>query len=147
MVPYIPNINKLAQQVGTTRDSLLKYLNLLHNAHILTWLSSDAMGINFMNKPEKLYLNNTNIAYAIANDVNIGTMRETFFLSQLRNSHIITYPKNTDFFVDNKYLFEIGGKSKSSKQLGNEKDAYVVADNIEIGYQNRIPLWMFGFLY
>lgn len=147
MVPYIPNVNKLAKQVGTTRDSLLKYLHLLHNAHILKWLSSDAYGINFMNKPDKLYLENTNIAYALNSEINTGTQRETFFLNQLSESHKITYPKTGDFLVDNKYLFEVGGKSKTQKQIAGIENSFIAADDIEYGFRNKIPLWLFGFLY
>ena len=147
IVPYIPNINKLAKQVGTTRDSLLKYLHLLHNAHILSWLSSNAYGINFMNKPDKLYLENTNISYALNSETNIGTLRETFFYNQLQVKHNLTYPKKGDFFVDKKYLFEVGGKDKTNKQIAGIKNAYIVADDIEYGFNNKIPLWLFGFLY
>jgi len=147
MVPYTPNINKLAIQVGTTRDSLLKYLHLLHNAHILKWLSSDAFGINFMNKPDKLYLENTNIGYALYNALNVGTQRETFFLNQVSVKHKVTYPKVGDFMVNDTYLFEVGGKNKTQKQVAGIKNAFVVADDIEYGFGNKIPLWLFGFLY
>ena len=147
IVPYIPNLSQLATQVGTTRDSLLKYLHILHNAHILHWLSSDSHGINFMNKPDKLYLENTNIAYALGRTTNIGTLRETFFLNQLSVNHTVTYPKQCDFLVDNKYYFEIGGKSKTNKQIYEVKNAYIVSDNIEYGFGNKIPLWLFGFMY
>ena len=147
MVPYIPNINKLALQVGTTRDSLLKFLYLLHNAQILRWLSKDASGINFMNKPDKLYLDNTNISYALSENVNIGTLRETFFLNQLSVGNSVTYPKEGDFIVDNKYLFEIGGKNKTRKQIAGIDNSFVVSDDIEIGLDNKIPLWLFGFMY
>ncbi len=147
MVPYIPNLNNLAMQVGTTRDSLLKYLHLLHNAHILTWLSSDAAGINFMNKPEKLFLNNTNIAYALSNHANIGTLRETFFLNQVLVNHHATFPKQGDFLIDNTYLFEIGGKNKTKKQITGIENSFLVLDDIEFGYENKLPLWLFGFMY
>jgi len=148
IVPYIPNISKLSAQIGATRDSLLKYLYLLHNAHVLRWLSSDTHGINFLNKPDKLYLENTNIAYAINYRYqNMGTLRETFFLNQLSVNHIVTYPKISDFMVDNKYKFEIGGKSKSRKQVEDIDNAFIVKDNIEYGFDNVIPLWLFGFLY
>jgi len=147
MVPYTPNINKLARQVGTTRDSLLKYLHLLHNAHILKWLSSDAHGINFMNKPDKLYLENTNISYALYNTINTGTQRETFFLNQVSVHNKVSYPKVGDFMVNDTYLFEIGGKSKTQKQIAGITNAFVVADDIEYGFRNKIPLWLFGFLY
>jgi len=148
IVPYIPNIKKLSVQIGTTRDSLLKYLQLLHNAHIVSWLSSDAYGINFLNKPEKLYLENTNLLYAInKSNVDIGTVRETFFLNQLSIRHLVSYPKHADFLVDNKYTFEVGGKNKSKKQISGIENSYLIKDDIEYGYGNIIPLWIFGFLY
>jgi len=147
IVPYIPNIKKLSEQIGTTRDTLLRYLHLLHNAHIVRWLSSNASGINFMNKPEKLYLQNTNIAYSLRRNMNIGNLRETFFLNQLSVNHIVTYPQKGDFMIDEKYLFEIGGKNKSNKQISRIKNAYIAADEIEYGFNNKIPLWIFGFLY
>lgn len=147
LVPFIPNINKLANQIGTTRDSLLKYLFILHNAHILSWIGSDSFGINFMKKPDKLYLNNTNIAFALNSDTNTGTIRETFFYNQLQVSHQLTYPKKGDFMIDNKYLFEIGGKSKNYNQISGIENSFVAADDIEYGFGNKIPLWLFGFLY
>ncbi len=148
IVPYIPNVKKLSVQIGTTRDSLLKYLQLLHNAHIVHWLSSDAFGINFLNKPEKLYLENTNLLYALnKSQVNTGTIRETFFLNQLSMLHSVNYPKSADFVVDNKYTFEIGEKNKGKKQIAGIKNSFLVKDEIEYGYGNIIPLWVFGFLY
>jgi len=147
MVPYIPNLNRLAQQVGTTRDSLLKYLHLLHNAHILKWLGSDSFGINFMNKPEKLYLDNTNIAFALTKNTDLGTLRETFFLNQVSVVNNVTYPKVGDFMVNEEYLVEVGGKSKGYKQIAGIDHSYIAADDIEYGYGNKIPLWLFGFLY
>ncbi|MEA3494915.1 MAG: AAA family ATPase [Bacteroidota bacterium] len=146
--PYKPNIEKLAQQVETTRPTLLKYLFYLDKAQILQWLSSDAYGITYLNKPDKIFLGNTNIAYAFSDSKdNTGNIRETFFLNQLSAKHKVTYPKQGDFLVDNKYLFEVGGKNKSQKQIAGIKNAYIAADDIEYGYGNRIPLWLFGFLY
>jgi len=148
LVPFIPNLNKLAQQVGSTRDSLLKYLHLLHNAHILTWISREAWGINFMNKPDKLYLNNTNIAFALnAGKTDKGTMRETFFLNQTSVNHKITFPKQGDFMLDGEFVFEIGGKNKAQKQISDLEKGFIVSDDLEYPFKNRIPLWMFGFLY
>ena len=148
IAPYTPNLSKLAAQIGTTRDSLLKYLSLLHNAHIITWLSSSTSGLNFLNKPDKLYLQNPNIAFALSDNTNTGTIRETFLLSQLLVEHKVNYPKiSGDFLVNNQLLFEVGGKNKSKKQIQGIKDAYIVADDIEVGYGNRIPLWLFGFMY
>ncbi len=133
--------------MGTTRDSLLKYLHLLHNAHIVSWISSDAFGINFMNKPDKLYLENTNIAFALNPKPNIGIIRETYFYNQLQAVHKVTYPKQGDFLIDSKYLFEIGGRNKTKQQISGVSNAFVAADDIEYGFVNTIPLWLFGFLY
>ena len=148
LTPFIPNLNKLAKQIGTTRDSLLKYLHLLHNAHILKWVSKEAWGINFMNKPDKLYLENTNIAYALNSDnVEIGTMQETFILNQTSVNHKVIYPKQGDFMLEGKYTFEIGGKNKTRKQIADIENSFLILDDIEFGYKNKIPIWMFGFLY
>lgn len=148
LVPYTPNINQLAVQLNSTRDTVLRYLQLLHTAHILKWLSQDTWGINFLNKPDKLYLENTNLAFALQNDrVNTGSLRETFFLNQVSLMHQVTLPKQGDFYVDNKYTFEVGGKNKTAKQIANIDNAFIISDNIDYGFQNKIPLWIFGFLY
>ena len=148
IVPYKPNIEKLAKQIETTRPTLLKYIYYLDKAQILKWLGSDTFGINYLNKPDKLYLGNTNLAFAYSGDNNdIGNMRETFFLNQLSQNHIVTFPKTGDFMVDGKYLFEIGGKNKTNKQISGIENSYVAADDIEYGFGNKIPLWLFGFLY
>ena len=148
LVPYTPNINQLAVQLNSTRDTVLRYLLLLHTAHILKWLSQDTWGINFLNKPDKLYLENTNLAFALQNDrVNTGSLRETFFLNQISLMHQVTLPKQGDFYVDNKYTFEVGGKNKTAKQIANIDNAFIISDNIDYGFQNKIPLWIFGFLY
>ncbi|HOZ29912.1 MAG TPA: AAA family ATPase [Bacteroidales bacterium] len=147
IVPYKPNIEELARQIGTTRDTLLKYMYYLEKAQIIKWLGKDTMGINYLNKPEKLYLNNTNINYALTDLPNQGNIRETFFLNQISAKHFVSYPSQGDFFVDGKYVFEIGGKNKSKKQILNLADSYIVADDIEYSFENKIPLWLFGFLY
>lgn len=148
MVPYTPNINKLAVQLNSTRDTVLRYLQLLHNAHILKWLTQDTWGINFLNKPDKLYLENTNLAFALQNNnVNTGSLRETFFLNQMSLNHTVTLPKQGDFLVDNEYTFEVGGKNKTKRQIVNLEKAFIVSDDIDYGFQNKIPLWLFGFLY
>ncbi len=148
IAPYKPNIQKLAQQLGSTRDTLLKYLFYLEKARIVKWLGKDTFGINYLNKPEKLFLDNTNLMYAISNEnPNKGNMREVFFLNQLAVKHKVSYPEKADFLVDGTYLFEVGGKSKSKRQIAGIENAYVASDEIEYGHQNTIPLWMFGFLY
>jgi len=148
IAPYKPNMKKLSEQIGAKYETVLKYLSLLHNAHILRWLSSNTTGINFMNKPDKLFLENTNIAYAVSLTApDTGTLRETFFLNQLSSKHYVSYSKQADFVVDNKYTFEIGGKNKTKKQIRGIENSFVVKDNIEYGFDNVIPLWLFGFLY
>ena len=148
IVPYKPNIEKLAKQIDTTRPTLLKYLYYLDKAQILKWLGSDTFGINYLNKPDKLYLGNTNLAFALSGDKNdIGNMRETFFLNQLSQNHKVSYPKKGDFLIDDKYLIEVGGKNKDYKQIAGIKNSFIAADDIEYGFGNKIPLWLFGFLY
>ena len=148
IVPYKPNIEKLAKQIDTTRPTLLKYLYYLDKAQILKLLGSDTFGINYLNKPDKLYLGNTNLAFAFSGDKNdIGNMRETFFLNQLLQNHTVTYPKQGDFLIDEKYLFEVGGKGKNYKQIKGIENSFIAADDIEYGFGNKIPLWLFGFLY
>lgn len=148
LVPYKPNIYKLAEQIGSTRDTVLRYLYFLHNAHIIRWVSNDSEGTNFLNKPDKLYLENTNISFALGKQqVNSGTVRETFFLNQLSVGHTLTYPQKGDFLVDNHYTFEVGGKNKSRKQIIDIENSFVVSDEIEYGSLKKLPLWIFGFLY
>lgn len=148
IVPYKPNVEDLARQTGTSRDTLLRYLYYLDRAQIITWLGSDMAGINYLNKPEKLYLNNPNLVHALGGEMsNYGNLRETFFLNQLSVRHKVTYPANGDFLVDNSLLFEIGGKKKGKKQIAGIENAYIAADDIEYGYENKIPLWIFGLMY
>jgi predicted AAA+ superfamily ATPase len=148
IVPYKPNIEKLALQADTTRDTLLKFLFYLEKAGIVKWLSKDTFGINYLNKPDKLYLNNTNLMYALTNEKpDTGNLRETFFLNQLLVKHSVSYPEKGDFLVDGKYLFEVGGSSKNTKQIAGLENAFIAADDIEFPDGRKIPLWLFGFLY
>ena len=131
-----------------SRKTILLYLNYLSDAEILNLVYNDTSRISLLQKPEKLYLENTNYIYAIRNTKpNIGSLRETFFLNQLSQNHIITYPRQGDFMIDNKYLFEIGGKGKDFKQIAGIENSFIAADDIEFSFGNKIPLWLFGFLY
>lgn len=147
--PYIPNLLKLRQELFITdQRTLLKYLWYLEKAEVISTLSQKAKGNKIMQKPDKIFLGNTNHFYSLnLQGEEIGTIRETFFESQLRVNHSLKLPKTGDFWVDDYYLFEIGGKNKKSKQIRNEPEAYIVLDDIETGYFNQIPLWLFGFLY
>lgn len=148
LVPYKPNIRKLADQIGVTWETLLRYLFYLEKAQVVKWLGKDTYGINYLNKPEKLYLQNTNLIYALGEEnANIGAVRETFVLNQLSVNHTVTYPDSGDFFLDGKHTLEVGGKGKTFKQIAGIDDAYLVKDDIEFGSKGEIPLWMFGLLY
>jgi len=147
-VPYTPNINELLNkmEMGSDYRSLYRYLDYLHKAKILTIIRPKTKGDNIFSKPEKIYFNNTNLYFAYCQNPNIGTIRELFFKSMMFEYDLLI-PKKGDFLVDKKYTFEIGGKNKSFKQIKELENSFVVADNIEIGFGNKIPLWLFGFLY
>ncbi len=148
VVPFKPNVSKLSQQIGINRETFVKYLYWLHRAELLLLLSTDKYGISKLNKPEKVYLNNSNLIYALTENLaNTGTVRETFFYNQLKVKHQVRYSEKGDFLIDNKYTFEIGGKNKTQKQIAGIDNAYIAADNIEYPYKNTLPVWMFGFLY
>lgn len=148
-VPFKPNIAKLAMQTETSRIRLLEMLHLLEKAQLIHSLRSSVHGVSLMNKPEKIFLHNTSLIMALAEgQPDKGNLRETFFLSQLSNGgHTVTYPKSGDFYIDNKYLFEIGGKGKTNRQVAGKERAYLVLDDLEFGHGNKLPLWLFGFLY
>lgn len=146
--PFEPNISKLAEKLNLGRDSVKLYLLHLEKARLLNLVSRNTRGIALLQKPDKIYLENTNIMYALDPNPNTGSLRETFFMNQLRNAgHHVTLARNADFEVDGQYTFEIGGPSKDNSQVSLEKNAWLVLDNTERAYRNRIPLWLFGFLY
>jgi len=146
-VPFKPNMNSLSERTGISLNTMKTYLKLLTDAELLQLLYVENKGINSLNKPEKIYLNNPNLMYNLSLNVEIGNIRETFFFNQLSKKHQVRASKHTDFYIDTKYSFELGGKNKSKKQIDGLPDAFVVKDMIEIGYDNSIPLWLFGFLY
>ena len=141
-VPQTPNMSNLYNELETDRNQGLKMLYALEKAGLLALLSDKPKHIDKLSRPE-----NSNLMYAYAMAPNIGTVRETFFLSQLAVDHSVTYPAKGDFLVDGKYLFEVGGRKKSFEQIKDVADSYLAVDDTEIGHHNRIPLWMFGLLY
>jgi hypothetical protein len=146
--PFVPNVSKLSERIGVNRNTFITYLYYLHESGLTYNLFKDLKGITRLQKPDKIYLENTNLHWALASDrPNIGHMRECFFLNQVKYMHKIEYIDSGDFRVNHKFNFELGGKSKPAKQLAQGKDSYVIPDNLEIGTANRIPLWLFGFLY
>ncbi|WP_037495210.1 ATP-binding protein [Sphingobacterium deserti] len=146
--PFTPNITKLSEKVGVSRNMLVQSIKILERAGLVNELYKDNSGIGVLTKPEKLYLNNSNLMFALAKDnTNIGNVRETFFLNQFKGLHEINLSETTDFLIDKKFRFEIGGKNKTKKQIANMENAYVAKDGIEIGFGNIIPVWLFGFMY
>jgi hypothetical protein len=147
-VPFKPNLNALSERTGISLNTLKHYLKLLAEANLLNLLYVEEKGINSLNKPEKIFLHHPNLMYNLASDnINIGNIRETFFFNQVSQKYLVHASKHADFIVDNNYHFEIGGKNKKQKQIKDLNTAYIVKDDIEIGSDNIIPLWLFGFLY
>ncbi len=147
-VPFTPNISKLSERLGMSRVFLINALKLLNRADLIMELYTPTKGIGALTKPEKLYLNNTNLIYALAKEqASVGTLRETFFANQMKHIHEIHLAEKGDFIINQQYTFEIGGKNKPTKQVRGLEKAFVVKDDIEIGSLNIIPLYLFGFMY
>ncbi|MDR9446374.1 MAG: AAA family ATPase [Balneolaceae bacterium] len=146
-VPFKPNFSKIARLLDISRNSLDDYFSYLETAGLLMQLRSGTKGIRELGKVNKVYLENSNIIYALAEDfVNIGNVRETFFFNQMKVQHEVTASKNADFDIEG-LIFEIGGKNKKPKNLGADQQIYIVKDDIEVGFQNILPLWAFGLTY
>lgn len=148
-VPFELNANKLAGALEIGRDTVVEYLKYLGDAKILNLLYSDKKKMGKLSKPDKVYLENPNILYALSpGRVDIGTARETFAVNSLAESHYVEYGKTQgDFKVDSRYTFEIGGRSKDFSQIAGIPDSYVFADDLDMPEGAKLPLWMLGFLY
>ncbi len=146
-VPQTPNMSQLYQQLNTDRNQGLKMLHALQDGGLLALLSKKMNKLKNLSSPDKIYLDNPTLMYALSTVADIGTVRETFFFNQLRKDHEVLYPAKGDFLVDGNYLFEVGGKGKSFDQIADEANGYLAVDNTEIGRKHRIPLWMYGLLY
>ncbi|MFH1146920.1 MAG: AAA family ATPase [Pseudomonadota bacterium] len=150
MVPFTPDLKQLKNLLGIGDERTLKtYLKYLEDAGVILTVSRSGKGLRQMEKPEKVYLNNPNLYYAMAGGKapDSGAMRETFFLNMLRVGHSVSVPAKGDFLVNADITFEVGGKNKDSSQIRDIDNARLALDNIEIGQGNRIPLWLFGYLY
>ena len=145
--PFELNITKVAANIEVSRNTLYAYLNHLDKGGLLNIVGSSKKGISKLSKPEKLYLNNTNFFYTFATESKIGTIRETYFVSQLKHMHNIEISEKGDFVIDNKYTFEVGGESKSFHQIKDIENSYLVIDTDSTENKYKIPLWLFGFLY
>lgn len=144
--PYQPNMTTLATLMGTNRSQLLKLFDLLDRAGIIRQIFTTTPSPKSLAKPQKVLLNNSSLMCALESP-KIGAERECTFASFLNVNHKIGIAKDGDFIIDNRYLFEIGGKGKGFAQIRDIPDSFIAADDIEFGLGNKIPLWLFGFLY
>lgn len=145
-LPFIPRMNELYHELETNREQGLKLLSLLEDAKLISMLKTPVKALKHLSAPDKLYLDNPNMMYALSEKVDIGTVRETFFNNQLSVNNKVSLPPKGDFKVDDRFLFEVGGRKKSFDQIKDEPDSFLAIDSVEIGNGNRIPLWLFGFL-
>ncbi|MFN0256303.1 AAA family ATPase [Pedobacter ureilyticus] len=146
--PFTPNVTKLSEKVGVSRNMLVQSIKILERAGLVNELYKDTSGIGVLTKPEKLYLNNSNLMYVLAKEnTNVGNVRETFFLNQFKGLHEINLSEKADFVIDKTFTFEIGGKNKTKKQIVNKENSYVAKDGIEVGFGTILPVWLFGFMY
>ena len=147
-VPFAVDISKMSQASELNRNTILLYLAHLHRARLLNLLYSDTQNLKRMQKPDKIYMENTNLLHALSlSQVEVGTARETFFVNQLTHQHEVEFGRQADFVIDRKYTIEVGGHSKDGKQVAQTPDAFIAADSMEYALGNKIPLWLFGFLY
>lgn len=147
-VPLTPNMTELFAAVETNREGGLRMLYTLEKAGLLALLSRQPRSIGALRKPDKIYLGNSNLMYSLASSPNIGTIRETFFYNQIHASGIdVLLAPSGDFLIDRQHTIEVGGPSKTFKQIRNIKNSFLAVDNTLIGDVNKIPLWLFGLLY
>ena len=145
--PFEVNYTNIAASAEISRVKLYDYITYLDDGQMLLLVDEVTKGVKKLSKPAKIYLNNTNLLYAYCQTSEIGTIRETFFANQVACKYQLNIAKQGDFLVENQYLFEIGGKNKNYKQIKNIPSSYLALDNIEFSEGNKIPLWLFGFLY
>ncbi|MBR6092882.1 MAG: AAA family ATPase [Bacteroidales bacterium] len=146
-VHFVPIMEDLYGQLETSREQGLKLLDLLEKSALLSQLKNRTKAIKQMSAPDKLFLHNTNLMYAYNRFPEIGTIRETFFNNQVGAKHELNSVKKGDFLIDGKYIVEVGGADKSFEQIKGIPDSYLAIDDVEFGRGNKIPLWLFGFLY
>ena len=146
-VPFKPVLTKIAQVTGISRNDISDYMIYIEKTGMISQLRDKTGGIRGLGKIEKVYLDNTNLIYALAPDnAQIGNVRETFFMNQTRVLHDVISSTSSDFEIDGK-TFEVGGRKKGQKQIENVTEGYIVKDDIETGFANIIPLWAFGLMY
>lgn len=146
--PQQPNMSALYRELETNRNLGLKMLGALERAELISSIATGADKIKNLSRPEKIFLGDTNLMYALVGNVQMGSVRETYFLNQLRAAgHLVMCPPAGDFLVDGRHLFEVGGRGKGFDQIKDIPDSFVANDGVEVGFGNKIPLWLFGFMY
>lgn len=147
-VPYEVNIAKLATYLELNKQTVLAYLSYLQRAELLHLLYSDNKSVTRLQKPDKIYLHNPNMFYALGQQRQIGTIRECFVVNQLSVNHTVEYGKaNGDFRIDGRITFEVGGKDKTFDQIADLPDSYILADSMEFPIGKKLPLWLVGMGY
>lgn len=146
-VPFTPKMAEVYRELETNRSNGLKMLYTLQRADLLALFSSEVKNLKALSKPDKIYLENTNLMYCLTSHIDKGTLRETFFYNQMRQTQEVLMSKQGDFEINRQYIFEVGGANKTFDQIKDLPNGYLAIDDIEIGSGNRIPLWMFGLLY
>lgn len=148
LVPYSPNIQKISDQLNIPRQRVLVFLDYLDRADVLNALKAPQKSDSALTKPDKVFLENSNLIHALAmTEPNTGTERETFFMNAVGAKNTLSFPVRGDFMVNDKYVFEVGGKNKSMHQIYGMPNAFLAKDGIDEGYGSTIPLWLFGFGY
>lgn len=145
--PYTLNVSALARTLETSTGQVMKLIDLLNQAAIIRRLFSKERSMKMLQKPEKVLFDNTNIMFALSSEADQGTLRETYFADMISFAHAVSMPQKGDLLVDKHFLFEVGGRTKGYKQIANIPDSFIVADGIDIGTENKIPLWLFGMMY
>jgi uncharacterized protein len=147
-VPFEPKINKLAGSLEMQRNTLTQFIYYLAEAGLLSELLDNGKSYSTISKPEKIYIDNPNLIYMLTPAIpNSGTLREVFFMNQMKHTHKVNNTSKGDYIVDNTCIFEIGGKNKSYKQIADIENSYIIRDEIISGVKNKIPLWLLGFMY
>lgn len=146
-VPFKPNFSKISEMINVSRNSLDDYFSYMEKAGLIVQLRNETSGIRGLGKVDKVYLDNTNIIFnLVGENSNLGNLRETFFLNQMRVKNEVISSKKADFVIEH-YTFEVGGKNKQQNQIEKNDKSFIVKDDIEFGYLNVIPLWAFGLNY
>ena len=146
--PYDVSIAKLSSYLEINKSTVLSYLSSMQRAELLHLLYADNKSVTKMQKPDKIYIHNPNMLYALGTKQEIGTLRECFVVNQLSTNHTVEYGKaQGDFLVDGKITIEVGGKDKSFDQIADIPNSYILADELEFPIGKKLPLWIVGLLY